>query len=576
MHGERDAPAPNDFGRGHLFHKKVLFNERTHNAGDVGGTQTQAVRQLDTGDGGFALDQLQDSQFRLSPARDAFFVIPGARHIVTIISEGIALRDGKYKPVGIQLTGAGKGAYNFVYANCATRSSAQESFRRMIRDPEKPIRTRPLPDEYPGVHSMDEDEVEAAVRVVRSKSLYRYYGVNPQHEVAAFEAEFARFIGVRHAVAVTSGTSALHTALCALQVGPGDEVIIPAYMWVSVVAAVVNLGAIPVLAEIDETFGLDPADVERKITSRTAGIIAVHMNGCAVNIPRLVAIARRHSVFLLEDCAQCVGATVAGRRAGTFGDVAIFSFQLNKNMTVGEAGAVVTNDELLYRRVVAIQDSGYSRSDTDELQMDDTASYSWGRGVRMDELRAAVLRVQLRKVETTIERMRHSKNRILESLYPRQQIAFRRRIDPAGDTSCFLLTIFPHRDTAREINRLMRLHGITTKSPDTSNILLANYGMHIYYNIPSLVQKVGTGKHGFPWTLAENQHSVYSYERGACPASDDLFERTQLLVIPSCLTARDEEDIIESFHRAMDAVLGPVTSMTSRLDQREYLTSPCG
>ncbi|NUQ29950.1 MAG: DegT/DnrJ/EryC1/StrS family aminotransferase [Acidobacteriaceae bacterium] len=446
----------------------------------------------------------------------------------------------------------------------------------MIRDPEKPIRTRPLPDEYPGVHSMDEDEVEAAVRVVRSKSLYRYYGVNPQHEVAAFEAEFARFIGVRHAVAVTSGTSALHTALCALQVGPGDEVIIPAYMWVSVVAAVVNLGAIPVLAEIDETFGLDPADVERKITSRTAGIIAVHMNGCAVNIPRLAAISRRHSVFLLEDCAQCVGATVAGRRAGTFGDVAIFSFQLNKNMTVGEAGAVVTNDELLYRRVVAIQDSGYSRSDTDELQMDDAASYSWGRGVRMDELRAAVLRVQLRKVETTIERMRHSKNRILESLYPREQITFRRRIDPAGDTSCFLLTIFPHRDTAREINRLMRLHGITTKSPDTSNILLANYGMHIYYNIPSLVQKVGTGKHGFPWTLAENQHSVYSYERGACPASDDLFERTQLLVIPSCLTAQDEEDIIESFHRAMDAVLGPVTSMTSRLDQREYLTSPCG
>lgn len=427
----------------------------------------------------------------------------------------------------------------------------------MDRDFEKAMRTRPLPDEYPGAHSMDEDEVEAAIRVVRSKSLYRYYGLHPQHEVDAFEREFATFLGVNHVVAVTSGTLALHTALSALQVGPGDEVILPAYLWVSVVAAVVNLGAIPVLAEIDETFGLDPQDVERKITSRTAGILAVHMNGCAINILPLAEMARRRGIFLLEDCAQCVGATINGRRAGTFGDIAIFSFQLNKNMTVGEAGAVVTNDASLYRRAVAVQDSGYSRDNLGELRLEDTNSYSWGRGSRMDELRASVLRVQLRKVEDTISRMRKSKNRLLESLQTRHHINLRRRIDPSGDTSCFLLTTFPDKESAQQINRLMRLHGIVTRSPDTSNVLLSNYGLHIYSNIPALVQKIGTDKRGTPWTLVENRESIYSYSRGACPISDDLFERTQLLAIPSCLTAKDEDDILESFLCAMDAVFGP-------------------
>src|SRR5215471_10482034 len=142
----------------------------------------------------------------------------------------------------------------------------------------KPARTRPLPLEFPGVHHMDDEEVQAALRVVRSRSLFRYYGIDLQGEVAAFESEFARFVGVSHALALTSGSGALHVALSALGVGPGQEVIVPAYLWASVVAAVVNLGAIPVLADIDESFTLDPMDVQRRITPKTTGMIVVHMS----------------------------------------------------------------------------------------------------------------------------------------------------------------------------------------------------------------------------------------------------------------------------------------------------------
>ena len=170
-----------------------------------------------------------------------------------------------------------------------------------------------------------------------------------------------------HVVAVTSGTAALHTALSALRVGPGCEVIVPAYMWVSVIAAVVNLGAIPVLADIDDTFGLDPEDVQRKITPRTVGMIAVHMNGAPADIVRLAEVARKNNIFLLEDCAQCVGGSIDGKRVGTFGDMAIFSFQMNKNMSCGEAGAVVTRDESSHRRAIASHDAGYARNSSRQV-----------------------------------------------------------------------------------------------------------------------------------------------------------------------------------------------------------------
>jgi 8-amino-3,8-dideoxy-alpha-D-manno-octulosonate transaminase len=416
------------------------------------------------------------------------------------------------------------------------------------------IRNRPLPDEFPGVHAMDDEEVEAAVRVCRSKSLYRYYGTNLQHETSSFEGEFASFLGVPHAVAVTSGTAALHTALAALRVGPGCEVIVPAYMWVSVIAAVVNLGAIPVLADIDETFCLDPEDVQRRITVRTAGVIAVHMSGAPADIVRLAQLTRKHGIFLLEDCAQCVGGSIDGKRVGTFGDMAIFSFQMNKNMSSGEAGAVVTSNQELYRRAVARQDAGYARSPSGKLLMDDSASYGWGRGLRLDELRAAILRVQLRKLSGTIQRMHQSKYRIRRWLELRPEISLRRIVDPAGDTSCFLITIFPDASSAQAVNSRLRLHGIASASPDTSNVLLADYGMHIYYNIPALVQKIGTDQKGSPWSLVENQASSYSYAKGACPHADDLFERSQLLAIPSCLSLSDEDEIIEAFQDALDAI----------------------
>jgi 8-amino-3,8-dideoxy-alpha-D-manno-octulosonate transaminase len=398
---------------------------------------------------------------------------------------------------------------------------------------------------------MDEQEIEAAVKVLRDRSPFRYYGVKLRNEVEQFEKEFAAHLGIPYALAVSSGTGALHTALSALGVGPGQEVIVPAYMWVAVVSAVVNLGAIPVLADIDDTFGIDPNDVPRRMTSRTRGIVVVHMSGAQADVSRIGSIARERGLFLLEDCAQANGASINGRKLGTFGDMAIFSFQMNKNMTAGEGGCVVTPDQRLYRRAVASHDLGYARDEEGRLIFDDPDLSLWGRGYRLDELRGAVLRVQLKKMPAIVARMRQSKYRIRKALEKLPGLKLRRIIDPAGDAGAFLITTYENADDAKRVNEALRAEGITTYPQGLSNIRMTDWGLHLYYNITSLVARRSVDGKGFPWSLTENAGAEMRFQKGACPNAVALFERSIIMSIPSCLTTADEDDIIHAFEKVM-------------------------
>ncbi len=429
------------------------------------------------------------------------------------------------------------------------------STEKLAMDGGSPVRTEPLPLEFPGMHYIDEGEIEAVTRVLRSRSLYRYYGINPQKEVDRFEEEFARFLGVSYAVAVTSGTGALHTALSALGAGPGQEVIIPAYMWVAVASAVVNHGAIPALADIDETFCLNPADVEKKITEKTAGIILVHMSGAPGDVRSILSIARQRGLWLLEDCAQCVGGSVGGRKVGTFGDIGTFSHQMNKNMSCGEGGSVVTNDLRLYRRAFACHDLGYARDENGRLIFDDPDLKLWGRGYRLDELRAAVLRVQLGKLPRIVEHMRRSKYRIRRALEKFPQVQLRKIVDPAGDTGSFLITTYRDPETARRVNQALRAEGIVTAPQGVSDVVMTDWGLHLYSNIVSLGDHASVDACGFPWNLEENRSKERNYKKGACPVADSLFERSILLTIPSCLTEKDEDDMVRAFDKVLSALL---------------------
>jgi 8-amino-3,8-dideoxy-alpha-D-manno-octulosonate transaminase len=276
----------------------------------------------------------------------------------------------------------------------------------------------------------------------------------------------------------------------------------------------------------------------------------VQMSGAPGNVRAIREIADRRGLFLLEDCAQCCGGSIDGRKAGAFGHMGIFSFQPNKNMSSGEGGCVVTNDDSLHDRAVACHDLGYARNAEGRLVLDPAGTCLWGKGCRMDELRAAILRVQLGKLPAVIGAMRASKYRIREALAGYPEVQLRTIQDPAGDTGCFLITTYASPAMARSVNERLKAEGIRTYPQGASNILMTAWGLHLYYNILSLVKKASVAP-GFPWDLAENRGLVPSYEKGTCPVADSLFERSILLPIPSCLSSEDEQDVIRAFRKVL-------------------------
>jgi 8-amino-3,8-dideoxy-alpha-D-manno-octulosonate transaminase len=387
------------------------------------------------------------------------------------------------------------------------------------------------PDPYPGAHWLDEREDRAVLDVLHRRALFRYYGINPPRHAAAFELAAREFYGIKYALGVNSGTGALFTAITALGVGPGCEVIVPAFFWVATVGAIVNANAIPVLCEVDESFCMDPGDLERKITRRTKLIVPVHMAGAPCDMKAIMAIARRHGIPVLEDCAQANGGTFAGKKVGTFGLLGMFSLQWNKNATAGEGGLLVTNDARLYERCVAAHDLGIPWIGDAPRE---TGTVTWGAGRRMSELTGAVAAVQLKKLPRIISHMRASKRRIKALLEGTPGLAFRRLNHAEGDTGPFLIMLVEDEAKAKSVAQRMQDAGLCTA------VRLAEYSYHIYSNIPQLTGKVPLSAAGNPWKLSENQHSVYDYRLGACPRSDALFARSILLPIPSHLARAQE------------------------------------
>lgn len=411
----------------------------------------------------------------------------------------------------------------------------------------KSIRSSPLPFEFPGANWYGREEEEAALRVIRAKSPFRYYGPQCGYEVDHLEKEFARYVGARRALAVNSGTQALATAMSALGVGPGCEVIVPAYLWIAIVASVARLGAIPVLAEIDDSFTLDPLKLAERITRRTRLIVAVHMSGAPANMFAILKVARQHNIPVLEDCAQCNGGSFRGQKVGSFGAMGIFSLQLNKNMTTGEGGIVTTNSEHLFRRASAIHDLGYPRI-AGRLVMRDGKYALWGFGGRLNEIAGAIGRAQLKKLPRIVAAMRRAKAEIKQGLAGSAGLKFRRLNDEKGDTAAFLIMILPSAwpagKFAADLNKNKIFAGL---SP---TVRVADFGMHVYYNIHSLVGKHANSPDGFPWTLPANKASNYDYRRGAMPQSDALLERSVILPVPSLMTGRDIRDTIRGIRQA--------------------------
>ncbi|GAB4411968.1 MAG: DegT/DnrJ/EryC1/StrS family aminotransferase [Anaerolineae bacterium] len=414
-----------------------------------------------------------------------------------------------------------------------------------------------LPYEWPGSYFIGEEEIDAVQQVLLARSPFRFYGHDLQRFAEQVEGAYRDRLGRRYALAVNSGTAALSVAMSALDIGPGDEVLIPGYLWVSCIAAVVRAGAIPRLVEIDESFCMDPADLERKIGPHSKAVLIVHMSGACGDLDRLLHVSRAHNLLVLEDVAQANGASFQGRPLGSFGDMAIFSFQLNKNMTSGEGGMVVCDDENLFQRAWACHDLGYPRDADGRLIFDNPDVQLWGQGSRMSELTAAMATVQVRKLDTIVSAMRRLSRRLYAGLAGIGGARPRQLVDPNGDSGAFVLLIWPDAETCRRMVAATQEAGVRTGPKGINNVVVGDsWGLHLYYNNVSLVHRRGVNASGYPWTHPANTFAAsYGYGKGALPHADDLFVRTSLLEVPPILS-EDTCDRIIAIFRQCAADLG--------------------
>lgn len=407
-----------------------------------------------------------------------------------------------------------------------------------------------LPFDWPGTYFLGEEEIDAVSKVILARSPFRYYGHDVQGYVDQIEAAYRERVGRKYALAVNSGTAALNVAMSAFDIGPGDEVLVPGYLWVSCVASVVRAGAIPRLVDIDETLCMDPDDLVHKITPHSKAVIVVHMNGAAGHLARLLEVSRAHGLLVLEDVAQANGGSYKGKPLGSFGDAAIFSFQLNKNMTSGEGGMFVTGDVARYQRAWAAHDMGYARNDQGIVDMEDETVQLWGQGCRMSELTAAVAVMQERKLDTIVEKMRARSRQLYEGLDAIEGIETRRVTDPDGDSGPIVGLLWPDTGTRDKMIEATRAAGVRN-ARGGGHAPLSGWGLHLYYNNLSLVNKRGVNSAGRPWTDPANAFAAsYRYDKGTLPQAEDLFARASLLAVPPTLTESACEQIIDIFQAA--------------------------
>lgn len=274
---------------------------------------------------------------------------------------------------------------------------------RLALDGGQPVRTKPLPAAFLGTSVMGDEELSLLTEVVRKRLPFREYGDGTPHMVKDFEREAAQYFGMPHALATATGSGSFFCAMAGLGVGPGDEVIIPAWGWHTDFLAPVLLGATPVFADIDNGFNLDVADVARKITPRTRAIIMIHFQGAAGDLAGMLALAQKHGIKLVEDVAQAAGGSYRGRKLGSWGDVACFSFQQNKILSTGDGGLFLAKDPMVFERAVRFHDLGFLRpSLAAQIGGKPLGATFAGAQFRMNEFTGAVALAQIRKLDSAV------------------------------------------------------------------------------------------------------------------------------------------------------------------------------
>ena len=392
-----------------------------------------------------------------------------------------------------------------------------------------PVRTQP----FGATHDFGEDDIAAVSEVLRTGK------IGKGSRVAQFEREFAAKHGVKHAIAVNSGTSAMHVCVAAINPDPGDEIIVtPWTSGGSLIGALLH-NCVPIFADIDDTYTLDPQDVEAKITPRTRAIIAVHLYGNPCDMTALREIADRHKIFLIEDCCQAHFAEFQGQVVGSMGDINGYSFG-GKHLSAGMGGAVLTDDPVLWERAILFGDAALPRANGPYAGRP-YANYFLAPNYRINDMIGAVLLTQLQKVDGYIERKIHAAQEIMAQVSDIGEIT-PQRVRP-GDRNTYWVLGFT-LDTERlgcnawEFAEALNKEGIPAGGP-----YLGTGREGPLYRNPFLAEPNCYGRSRFPFDYGRDKPIDYRHMQ--CPNGEALMSRGfNFAMLPSL----DEEDIRDISH----------------------------
>lgn len=407
----------------------------------------------------------------------------------------------------------------------------------------KPVRENHLASSYPGASLYGEEEKSSLMEVINRKSPFRYYGFDVAGKVKEFENNFSKKMGTKFTLGVTSGTAALVCALKALGIGPGDKVIVPANTFEATPGAVVIAGAVPVFADADESMNINPDDIERLVDKYTKAVIAVPILGNPCEMDKIVEVARKHNLAVIEDVAQSCGSMYKGKYSGVFGDIGCFSLQINKIITTGDGGAVITNNEKLYERAVRYHDQGMFREKEGFLAMNEQDDIFIGQNYRMSEITGAIAVEQLKKLDYITGTMNKMKRMIKDQIKDIDGLAFRRINDEEGDAGSTIMMMLPDKETARRFSEALNAEKITNGQL---------YGGRPVYTLPHILKQKTVDRNGFPFNQFDEK---IVYELGMCPYVEEQLPKNVCIFLTPVLTEKDAEDIVKGIKKVAKYLL---------------------
>lgn len=359
------------------------------------------------------------------------------------------------------------------------------------------------------MYRIGQEEINELARLIETKKLFKTESV--LKESRQVEEKLGKLFDTKYPIFMTSGHAGLVSALVGMGIGPGDEVIVPAYTYIATAMAVVAVGAMPVIVEVNETLTIDPEDIKRNITPHTKAIIPVHIQGFPCDMKSIMEIAREHNLFVLEDACQADGGHFQGKRLGTIGDAGALSFNYYKIVSSGEGGALLTDDREIYERALIYHDSSAVAFFGDQLNGFSTKEFC-GHEFRSNELCAAVMSIQLDRLDSILKSLRDSKKYIMDSLKGIAKFAPSNDIE--GDCGTTLAFQF---DTAEEAERFAQSIGGTVP---------INTGKHVYRNWTAIMEKRGAFNPLMdPFKMEANRDIVPDYTSDMCPKTMDYLSK---------------------------------------------------